>query len=1083
MSNTGLEPVPPPPPRTDRRFDFRILYTAALIAVLCGMFWVGSRYPSLQGKASADPNEALSTPLGFERHWPEPPRDQVLRHIGWTSIEWAITNREGMTFGLLLAAGMLTILPLLRRARGGKLAGAIQGFMVGTPLGVCVNCAAPIAQGMLKGGGRLEIALGALFSSPSFNVVVLGIVLAIFPWYLAALKILAAVIMVLVGVPWLARLAEKPGWTRPVPVAAKLPGVGIFQKLESFLGAPNLLEGEPPPQPKGFLRGLGWVLIHYPRNLWRVTVLALPLMLLAGVAGAVLSEIIPWDLLTRASHVNGFLPFAALLVGATAFGVLLPVPIAFDVIVCSVLLNAGMPIPIVAALLATLGIYSVYAWSLLGTTLSWKLATAAALAVFVVGLGAGAAASVLENWHDIGQARQSAELASLPAPAPQHPALPVGLSAAELKGMVRPQPPPLRKASTPDLQLWYQPFDNPGARSTKFNRIDGATLGFKRLPLPRPYQTMQPGPMHFSSLAAGDVNDDGWPDVAAGSSQGVFLYVNLGGKFAQQRIDFPEMRDWLVCDVALVDLDGDGALDLYFSAWGQGGHILYNRAGEFSGKAHTALPRSGEMCAASTAFADVDGDGLIDLVTGGATFESWFFYPAPAVNRLWRNQGGGRFVSEALPGPEGDTLSLLFTDLDGDGKPDLLVGNDFDEPDRIFMNQGGRLRPVKGKDAPIPYSTMTTMSFDTADIDNDGSAELYVGQIAMGRMGDLPKRLAPPVRSCSVYTEVADLARCDALARFQAAVTRGRDTWDIGLCKELADPVEQRDCAVAAHYWTRILLRLPASGADKAAVLAECEKIPADFTTMHDVCRAMADSPIDGNSSHKVFTEEIPSMGHTNLLFARAGKGFRDVTKEWGVGYGGWTWNAKFADLDNDGWQDLFIAQGTRLRLYNPSNTYYRNKAGKGFEEKTREAGFEDHLPTAASLFIDYDGDGSLDVITYPLQLTPVVWRNDVAKAPAFEVRLEDLRTSNRFAVGARVDVKAADGRRQMREIKASGGNQSHDPLVARFGLGEWGSVASMTVRWPDGEKSEVKGPLEPGRYRLVRAARPQPVAGATKAD
>jgi uncharacterized membrane protein YraQ (UPF0718 family) len=937
---------------------------------------------------------------------------------------------------------------------------------------------------MLKGGSRVEIALATLFSSPTFNVIVLGIVVSIFPWYLAGLKILAGVVMVLLVAPWLAHLAERPGWTRPAPQPAKLPGVGWFQRLESFLGTPSLGDGAPPAQPKGFVRAFGWVLLHFPRNLWRVTVVALPLMLLAGVAGAVLAEVLPWDLLTRLSHVHGWLPSAALLVGATAFGVLLPVPMAFDVIVCSVLLNSGMPVPVVAALLATLGIYSVYAWSLLGATLSWRIATVAAGAVFVVGIAAGAAAGVLQDWHEIGQARETAQLAALPAPAPQRPALPVGLSGAELRGIARPQPKPQRAAAAGDVELWYTPFESAGARGDKaFNRIDGSLLGFKRLPLPRPYQTMQPGPMHFGSLAAGDVNDDGWPDVAVGSSFGVFLYVNTGGRFALQQIDFPEMRDWIVCDVALVDLDGDGALDLYFSAWKHGGHVLFNRGGEFSGKAHTELPRSGEMCAASTAFADVDGDGFLDVVTGAATFESWFFYPAPAVNRLWRNKAG-HFTPEALPGPEGDTLSLLFTDLDGDGRPDLLVGNDFDEPDRIFLNDGGRLRPIKGRESPLPYSTMTTMSFDSADLDNDGVPELYIGQIAMGRMNDLPKRLAPPVQSCGIYPEIADLARCDALARFQAAVARGRDTWSIGLCKELQDPIEQRDCAVAAHHWTRILLRLPATGADKATILAECEKIPADFVTLHDVCAAMADSPVDGNSSHKVFTDEIPSVGHTNLLFTRDGSGFRDVTKQWGVGYGGWTWNAKFADLDNDTWQDLFIAQGTRLRLYNPSNVYYRNKAGRAFEDQTKAAGLEDHLPTAASLFVDYDLDGSVDILTYPFQLTPVAWRNDGAAAPAFEVRLEDRRTANKFAVGARVDVRAPDGRRQMREIKASGGNQSHDLLVARFGLGDWGSVASLSVSWPDGSRSELGGPFRPGRYRLVRtAAGGQPVAGGTKAD
>ena len=78
-ADTALDPRPT---AADRRFDFRILITGALIAGLCAMFWIGSRYPSLQGKASADPNEALSTPLGFERLFPEPPRDQRLRHIG-----------------------------------------------------------------------------------------------------------------------------------------------------------------------------------------------------------------------------------------------------------------------------------------------------------------------------------------------------------------------------------------------------------------------------------------------------------------------------------------------------------------------------------------------------------------------------------------------------------------------------------------------------------------------------------------------------------------------------------------------------------------------------------------------------------------------------------------------------------------------------------------------------------------------------------------------------------------------------------------------------------------------------------------
>src|SRR5205814_412161 len=141
-----------------------------------------------------------------------------------------------------------------------------------------------------------------------------------------------------------------------------------------------------------------------------------------------------------------------------------------------------------------------------------------------VGLGTGVAAAVLENWHDIGQSREAAQLAALPATPSRRPALPIGLSAAELRTMVRPQPAAQRVAAPAGAEIWFTPFEAQGQRGEKaFSRIDGPLLGFKRLPLPRAYQSMQPGPMHFGALAAGDYNDDGWPDVAVGTSFGVFL--------------------------------------------------------------------------------------------------------------------------------------------------------------------------------------------------------------------------------------------------------------------------------------------------------------------------------------------------------------------------------------------------------------------------------------------------------------------------------------------------------------------------------------------------------------------------------
>jgi uncharacterized membrane protein YraQ (UPF0718 family) len=1061
-----------------RRIDARIVITGALIAAICAVFWLDSRYPSLQGKAGADPREALATPLGFEKHFPEPARDETLKHIVWTAAEWAITNKQGMTFGLLLAAGLLTLVPLLPTPRGGKFAGSVQGAMVGAPLGVCVNCAAPIGQAMLKGGSRVEVALAVMFSSPSFNVIVLGMLISLFPWHLVLLKLVTSAIMVLLVVPYLARLAERPGWRRPPQILRPvLPGLGAFQRLEAAFGkAEAELLSPQQERPKGLLHALAWVVLRYPRNLWTVVRLALPLMALAGILGAVLTEILPWEGVIRAARIEGVIENAVVLVVVAAFGTLLPVPIAFDIVICSVLWSAGVPVHVVASLLVTLGIYSVYPWSLLGTTLSWRLAGAAGAAAFALGMAAGSVAGILERWHDIDLARDAAAVVDeIPAPDTGSPVLPVGRTADELRSGVQHLPANRRLASESGLELRGVAFERSSAATPKlsFARLDGALVGFERLPMVRPYLMMQPGTMDVNSLAAGDVNDDNWPDIAVASHFGVFLYVNVGGHFALQQIDFPAMRKWMISVVALVDLDGDGASDLFFCAWMHGCHVLFNRKGEYSQAAHTELPRLAETAIHAAAFADVNRDGLLDVVTGASTFSMWNFYPAPAVNHLWLNRGEGRFDRTALPGAEGETLALLFTDLNSDGWQDLIVGNDFDEPDRIYLNENGQLRPVTAAESPVPYSTATSMSLDTGDLNNDGKPELYIGQIAMGTPGgDLARRLAPPIAGCNLYAEDADRSRCDALARFQTAVTRARDRSSIGPCQDLTDPLEQRDCVVTGYYWNQVLVRLPALGADQATILAECGRIPKDYEAMHDVCATIADSPMDRGQTDRTLPEELPSLPRNNLLFTPGESGYEDVTSAWHVGFGGWTWNAKFVDLDNDSWQDLFIVQGTRLRHNNVSAVFYRNQAGTTFKDETRAFGLTDHNPTGSSVFVDYDVDGDLDVFTYPSGLSPVVWRNDAPAGGGLEVKLVDRHSRNRAAIGARVEIQAGN-QLQIRDIKAGGGYKSYDPPLARFGLGKETAVSSIRIIWPDGEDEEIAGlSLSSGRYTIVRRVR-----------
>jgi hypothetical protein len=111
-------------------------------------------------------------------------------------------------------------------------------------------------------------------------------------------------------------------------------------------------------------------------------------MLLAAGLGALAMELVPPEAIHAQVSVGGIISTALL-------GAFLPVPMAFDVVIAYIAMSSGVPLPYVAVILCTLGIYSVYSIAVLGKTISWKVATATYAAVAVLGCLAGAAASIL----------------------------------------------------------------------------------------------------------------------------------------------------------------------------------------------------------------------------------------------------------------------------------------------------------------------------------------------------------------------------------------------------------------------------------------------------------------------------------------------------------------------------------------------------------------------------------------------------------------------------------------------------------------------------------------------------------------
>jgi hypothetical protein len=213
----------------------------------------------------------------------------------------------------------------------------------------------------------------------------------------------------------------------------------------------------------------------------------------------------------------------------------------------------------------------------------------------------------------------------------------------------------------------------------------------------------------------------------------------------------------------------------------------------------------------------------------------------------------------------------------------------------------------------------------------------------------------------------------------------------------------------------------------------------------------------------------IPAILNKSVLLSQLeDERFRDVAEEMSVSDSGFTWNAKFADLDNDEFVDLFIVNGWFPSPQRESNIYFRNLEGKKFINQTEDAGLTSFLATSAYSYADIDNDGDLDIITAPIVGPVSVYvNNSINNRIVFQLRDQ---LGNSFGIGSKVTIYYGDDGKQQREILASGGFISFDAPDASFGLGKHQSVNQVVVDWSTGERSEIRNNFAAGtRYSITR--------------
>ena len=536
------------------------------------------------------------------------------------------------------------------------------------------------------------------------------------------------------------------------------------------------------------------------------------------------------------------------------------------------------------------------------------------------------------------------------------------------------------------------------------------------------------------------------------------------------------------------------------------------------------------------AVGDADGDGREDLYVA---------QPSGLPNRLYRSRQDGTFedaTDAAGLGLLDDTAQSIFADIDNDGDQDLVVATSLQPV--LFRNAGGG-RYERTADAftfAKPLQGMLT-GLALADYDRDGFLDVYLCVYSYFFGAGEDKAGTPMPYHDARNGPPGVLLRNDGSGRFvdvtdAVGLDRGNDRYHFAASWADYDEDGWPDLLVANDFGTKNLYRnLGAAGgavrfedvAAKAGVLDHGAGMSAAFLDYDNDGRLdiytgnMWSAPGQRITADAAFLPDAPAdvralyRRHTrgNGLFRNKGDGtFEDTTLAAGVAMGGWAWASDAIDVDSDGWQDLYVANGmlsrgdanTDLESYfwrqvvarspltrvkgtpydeawrainqqlvhgsiasRQRNVLYRNDGRGAFDEVSGTMGLDLEQDGRAFGVLDVDRDGDPDLAVMAARQAPHlrVFRNDHPARAVLAIRLTGSGRSNRDAVGARVRVDTGE-RQTVKVVHAGSGFLSQHSRELIFGLGDSRQVRRLTVEWPSGARQQFDDLAVNTRYTLT---------------
>jgi len=582
-----------------------------------------------------------------------------------------------------------------------------------------------------------------------------------------------------------------------------------------------------------------------------------------------------------------------------------------------------------------------------------------------------------------------------------------------------------------------------------FSRYEGEALGLDKYLNFSSLDFIEPFVM-VSSITSGDFNNDGWQDIVLGDRKGILLYKNIGGRFTLQETYIPEIKDLNVIVVAFVDINNDGWQDIYITTYGGENYFVVNDKKGFRNPEVLKAPNKEAEVTLAASFGDLNRDGYLDFINGNGfslssyipIYEQLEAVPPYAANVMVMNKELDFKEYNYNPNEVvGQSLSVLLADFTNDHNLDLIIGNDLQAPDVFYTgNSTGAFRKILKVDGLILVSVHDNMSVDVADFNNDLYMDIYaVGRSSLSNF--LPRSFRDRGEQyCFEIKNSEERQKCKNNLRINKVTDEG----DIEQCDVFEQHKDKNDCLVMT------ILRLATSRYDKSF----CEKIPADYKMYQRICHKYFGPR---NQTYSV-EEDVEQKEWDNVLLQGSSGGvFQDVSQETNSEDGRWGWNAKFADLDNDEWQDIYVANG-EFR-FNPaySNIFFHNYEGQFFKAEQENFNLENYNMVTAYTYIDIDNDGDLDIISAGLNGPINVYINNEMENNSITFEFRDQK-GNHFGIENKIYIYYGESneRHQVRQIKSGGGFLSFDSPIAHFGLGKYDIVNRVEIVWSTGEKTII---------------------------